>query len=166
MAARDSRGARALLGGPAVALGLGHIALGFGGRRSGMAFCLTLGGCLTPQDPADLPFRTSSILRHENGRMKRALLVEETEIDGFPCRSFVWWYEDGSLDNVELTRALRPFEQAGLGRSRDPDGGTGLGLAIVYRLAEMHGASFSISSAPNRGTTVRIGFSAGHSSTH
>jgi signal transduction histidine kinase len=73
--------------------------------------------------------------------------------------------DDGvGMDEEELTRALRPLEQAGLGRARDPDGGTGLGLAIVYRLAEMHGASFSISSAPNRGTTVRIGFSAGHSS--
>jgi two-component system cell cycle sensor histidine kinase PleC len=73
--------------------------------------------------------------------------------------------DDGiGMDEEELTRALRPFEQAGLGRARDPDGGTGLGLAIVYRLAEMHGASFSISSAPNHGTTVRIGFSAGHSS--
>lgn len=73
--------------------------------------------------------------------------------------------DDGiGMNDEELTRALRPFEQAGLGRARDGDVGTGLGLAIVYRLAEMHGASFSISSAPNRGTTVRISFSAGHSS--
>ncbi|WP_374368890.1 ATP-binding protein [Dongia sp.] len=67
------------------------------------------------------------------------------------------------MDEDELSRALQPFVQAGTDRHRAAESGTGLGLAIVYRLAEMHGASFSISSAPNRGTTVRIGFPAGHS---
>lgn len=67
------------------------------------------------------------------------------------------------MDEEELSHVLQPFEQAGLKRRRAEEGGTGLGLAIVYRLTEMHGAGFSISSAPNRGTTVRISFPAGHS---
>jgi len=59
--------------------------------------------CMAAQDPADLPFRTNSILRHDNGRLQRACLVEATEIEGFPCQSWVWWYEDGRLDNLELS---------------------------------------------------------------
>jgi hypothetical protein len=103
-------GARALLAAPALALGIASCALGWGGRRVAGAALLLLGvglaGCLVPQDPADLPFRTSSILRHENGQMQRAWLVEETELGGYPCVRWVWWYEDGSLDNVELARDL------------------------------------------------------------
>ena len=53
-----------------------------------------------------MPYRTSSILRHDDGRMKRAYLVEETEIEGFPCQRWIWWYDDGRLDNVELARDL------------------------------------------------------------
>jgi hypothetical protein len=70
-----------------------------------VAFGLLLGGCSAPQDPADLPFRTSSILRHDNGRMQRALLVAETEVEGFACQRWVWWYAHGALDNIELARA-------------------------------------------------------------
>ena len=77
--------------------------------------------------------------------------------------------DDGiGMDAEELAQAMRPFEQAGLGRRihaerAHAEAGTGLGLAIVFRLAEMHGASFSISSAPNRGTNVRLGFPTAHS---
>ena len=103
-------GARALLSAPAIALGLGCLAQGWTARslaRAGLFACaLVLCGCLAPQDPADLPFETRSILRHEDGRMKRAFLLEETAIEGFPCRRWVWWYEDGRLDNVELAREL------------------------------------------------------------
>jgi hypothetical protein len=99
-------GARALLAAPAVGLGLGCLVQGWGARRvAGVALLFVAflsAACVAPQDPADLPFRTSSILRHENGRMKRACLVEEAVIEGFPCRSWVWWYEDGRLDNLEL----------------------------------------------------------------
>jgi len=106
----DHPGARALLAAPAIALGLGCLAVGRSARGVASAafvcFCLTLVGCLAPQDPADLPYRTSTILRHENGGMKRALLVEESEIEGFPCQSWIWWYEDGRLDNFELARDL------------------------------------------------------------
>lgn len=106
----DNAGARALLAAPALVLGVGSLALGWRGRGLSNAvllvFCLVLAACRAPQDPADLPFRTSSILRHEDGSMRRACLVEDTEIAGFPCRSWVWWYEDGELDNLELTRDL------------------------------------------------------------
>jgi hypothetical protein len=99
-------GARALLAVPAAGLGLGCSIDGWGARRAarvGLLGVLFLPlACRAPQDPADLPFRTSSILRHENGRMQRAELVAPTEIGGFPCRSWVWWYEDGALDNFAL----------------------------------------------------------------
>lgn len=60
------------------------------------------------------------------------------------------------MSEDELAQALLPFEQTGPGRQQA--GGTGLGLSIVLRLAEMHQAKFSISSAPTKGTTVRISF--------
>lgn len=43
------------------------------------------------------------------------------------------------------------------GRARTR-GGAGLGLAIVKGIAELHGGSFSVESAPDRGTTVRLRF--------
>lgn len=99
-------GARALLAAPAVGLGLGCLALSVGARRVAHAALVLLAlpfvGCLASQDPADLPYRTGSILRHEGGALKRAYLVEETELAGLPCRGYAWWYEDGSVDNVEL----------------------------------------------------------------
>src|SRR5262245_25740763 len=102
-------GARALLAAPAIGLGLGCLALGRSRSRVLthallLGLALTLSACRVPQDPADRPFRTSSILRHENGALQRAALLEETELEGFPCRSWVWWYEDGRLDNLELAR--------------------------------------------------------------
>jgi hypothetical protein len=66
---------------------------------------LILASCVA-QVPTDFPFRTSSILRHENGQMKRACLIEPTEIDELPCRSWCWWYEDGRVDNIELAEPV------------------------------------------------------------
>jgi hypothetical protein len=106
--------ARALLAAPAMALGIGCLLQAFGARRAARAVIVLLAipfvGCLARQDPADLPYRTSSILRHEDGRLKRAYLVEETVIEGMPCRRWVWWYEDGRLDNVELATELEVQE--------------------------------------------------------
>jgi signal transduction histidine kinase len=59
------------------------------------------------------------------------------------------------MNDAELEQALLPFGQTGSGRQM---GGTGLGLSIVLRRSEMHGGKFSISSAPGKGTTVRINF--------
>lgn len=103
-----SSGARALLAAPAIGLGLAYLVLGR--SRRGLANVplllvgAPLGACLVPQDPADLPFRTSSILRHADGRLQRAFLVEASEIEGFPCQRWMWWHEDGRLDNLELSR--------------------------------------------------------------
>ena len=60
------------------------------------------------------------------------------------------------MNDDELAQAHVPFEQTGAGRMLP--GGTGLGLSIVLRLAEMHGGKFSITSAPGKGTNVRISF--------
>lgn len=105
----DNSGARALLAAHALVLGIGCLVLG---RTRGVAnaallfLSLALYGCLVPQDPADLPYRTSSILRHENGQMRRAFLLEDAELAGFPCQRWAWWYEDGRLDNLELAHDL------------------------------------------------------------
>lgn len=102
----DNSSARALLAAPAIGLGLAALTLGWSQRRvsgaAGLFLGLALMGCITPQDPADWPFKTSSILRHENGQKKRAFLLEETEIQGFACQRWIWWYPDGRLDNLEL----------------------------------------------------------------
>jgi hypothetical protein len=104
---------RALLALPALALGLGFLALAWTGRRMGgaggaalalLALALSIAGCRAPQDPADLPFETASILRHADGSLRRARLLEETELGGLACRRWVWWHADGALDNVELAR--------------------------------------------------------------
>lgn len=125
----DHPGARALLAAPAIGLGIGCLALGRSTRWLSSAAllvcCLTLAACLVPQDPADLPYQTSSILRHENGRMRRAFLLEETEIGGFPCQRWIWWYGDGRLDNLELARDLTVQGHAFPARTRlffDPEG--------------------------------------------
>jgi hypothetical protein len=61
---------------------------------------------MAQQDPADLPYRTSSILRHANGQLQRAYLIEPTDVESFPCQRWCWWYEDGRIDNIELSRDL------------------------------------------------------------
>lgn len=43
-------------------------------------------------------------------------------------------------------------------RSRSAAGGTGLGLSIVKHVAQAHGATVSLSSAPGEGTRVRVEF--------
>lgn len=104
----EHSGARALLAAPAIALGLASLVLALGPRRAASAALLCLGlallGCLAPQDPADRPFRTGSFLYHANGQRQRAYLLEETELAGLPCQRWIWWHEDGSLDNFELAR--------------------------------------------------------------
>lgn len=58
----------------------------------------------------------------------------------------------------DLERIWRPFEQ--VGRVSDHQNGTGLGLSIARALAELHGASVSVSSELDCGTTFRFTFPA------
>jgi signal transduction histidine kinase len=56
------------------------------------------------------------------------------------------------IDAAELPKVLKKF---GRGKTA-PHGGSGLGLAIASRIAEDHGGSLHIDSAPGRGTTVAV----------
>jgi signal transduction histidine kinase len=59
----------------------------------------------------------------------------------------------------DIAVALEPFRQVG-GDAQDVltrrFAGTGLGLPLAKALVELHGGTLSITSAPERGTTVRI----------
>lgn len=55
----------------------------------------------------------------------------------------------------DLARVLDPFVQPGA-RPADQQGGTGLGLPLAKRIAELHGGSLAISSAPGSGTIVSV----------
>ncbi len=54
-----------------------------------------------------------------------------------------------------IARALSPFGQVDSRLSRRYEG-TGLGLPLARALAELHGGSLELESAPGKGTTVRI----------
>lgn len=57
----------------------------------------------------------------------------------------------------QLQIAMRPFRQVDGGLSRQQEG-TGLGLPLAKAFAELHDASFTVSSTPGTGTTVIIRF--------
>jgi signal transduction histidine kinase len=54
----------------------------------------------------------------------------------------------------EILRAVEPFKQ--VGSRADRTQGAGLGLTLAARLAELHGGSLHIDSAPGLGTSVTI----------
>ncbi|HET7594824.1 MAG TPA: ATP-binding protein, partial [Stellaceae bacterium] len=54
-----------------------------------------------------------------------------------------------------VARALSPFGQVDSRLSRRYEG-TGLGLPLARALAELHGGTLTLDSAPGRGTTVRV----------
>jgi PAS domain S-box-containing protein len=56
------------------------------------------------------------------------------------------------MDEDTRRRCLEPFF------TTKGERGTGLGLAMVYGVAQRHGVSIDIDSAPGRGTTVRLSF--------
>jgi signal transduction histidine kinase len=62
------------------------------------------------------------------------------------------------MNNDALHGALEPFGKLGVMTARREGAGSGLGLSIVIRLMELHDGSFSIDSAPGKGTTVRLVF--------
>ncbi|MGJ3230297.1 MAG: sensor histidine kinase [Oceanicaulis sp.] len=55
----------------------------------------------------------------------------------------------------ELDRLGRPYAQSQSGRD-SAERGTGLGLSLVRALAELHGGTMSVQSAPGEGTTVTV----------
>jgi signal transduction histidine kinase len=59
------------------------------------------------------------------------------------------------IDEDELPRLMKPFEQANHGYSGRSDG-TGLGLPLVDALVRLHGGSLRIDSRPGLGTAVTI----------
>ena len=61
------------------------------------------------------------------------------------------------MDEDEIERALKPFEQLDTGLNRRYEG-TGLGLPLVERMAALNGGMLRIESEKGRGTTVYIEF--------
>ncbi|MEZ5831161.1 MAG: CHASE2 domain-containing protein [Dongiaceae bacterium] len=63
------------------------------------------------------------------------------------------------IASEDIPRILKPFEQVETAFSRNFDG-VGLGLPLVNSMARLHGATLTIESEPNVGTTVSILFPA------
>jgi PAS domain-containing protein/two-component sensor histidine kinase len=63
------------------------------------------------------------------------------------------------INAADIPKILAPFGQVASPFNRRQQG-TGLGLPLVKSLAELHGARFSIESAPYRGTRVAVAFPA------
>jgi PAS domain S-box-containing protein len=75
-------------------------------------------------------------------------------VDGAPAQQVSVEVADSGtgMDEDTRRRCLEPFF------TTKGERGTGLGLAMVYGVAQRHGASIDIDSAPGRGTTVRLSF--------
>jgi signal transduction histidine kinase len=59
------------------------------------------------------------------------------------------------IDAADLPHVFERFYRADTGRGRDP-GGTGLGLAIAEWIAQQHGGTINIESAPSQGTSATV----------
>jgi signal transduction histidine kinase len=59
------------------------------------------------------------------------------------------------IDPEDLPRLFTPFFRTDRSRARGT-GGVGLGLALARRIAEAHGGSIEVESAPGKGTAVRL----------
>jgi two-component system, OmpR family, sensor kinase len=59
------------------------------------------------------------------------------------------------IDPIDLPNLFTPFFRTDRSRSR-ATGGTGLGLGLARRIAQAHGGSLSLESAPHQGTTVTL----------
>ena len=63
--------------------------------------------------------------------------------------------EGAGIAAEHLPRLFERFYRVDKGRSRKI-GGTGLGLSIVKHIAQAHGGSVTVESAPGSGSTFRI----------
>jgi PAS domain S-box-containing protein len=61
------------------------------------------------------------------------------------------------MSEKDIEAALKPFRQVALSRD-DREHGTGLGLPLTKAMVEANRAAFTIDSAPNQGTLVKITF--------
>ncbi len=61
------------------------------------------------------------------------------------------------IDNEQIDRLLKPFTQEVEGYTR-PFEGAGLGLTIAYKLTQLMGGRFEISSEKSKGTKITISF--------
>jgi cell cycle sensor histidine kinase DivJ len=59
------------------------------------------------------------------------------------------------ISSDELDQIGKPYAQSASGRATS-ERGTGLGLSLVRALADLHGGSMSVQSAPGEGTTVTV----------
>ncbi len=118
--------------------------------------------------PLDMPF-----LMADTKRLKQILLnLLSNAVKFTPAGGKVGLdarlREDGGIDLIvhdtgigiakqDLERALQPFGQIDSHLSRKYEG-TGLGLPLSRNLAELHGATLSIESEPDKGTVVTVSF--------
>ncbi len=87
----------------------------------------------------------------------RVRIVAAAEADGGVAVSIV---DTGiGMRPQDIPRALEPFGQIDSAMARRFEG-TGLGLPLSRKLAELHGGTLTIESAPNRGTTATVRFPA------
>ncbi|MEN2979452.1 ATP-binding protein [Tistrella bauzanensis] len=96
----------------------------------------------------------SNAIRYSDRNGTVRLILDRTESDGRSLRIEI--VDDGSgMTDVELARAMQPFEQVSRDRERR-SGGTGLGLPLTKLLVTAHGGSFDITSTPGVGTRVVV----------
>ena len=69
-----------------------------------------------------------------------------------------WETQGGHIEPGETpeqaARAFEPFYKADQARTRQA-GGAGLGLTLCRQIAQLHGGTLSLTSAPGKGTEVR-----------